>query len=48
MIEVIIAVFIGMWLSGAAYLAYSRLQKEYGELESCAEINGQNKTGEVE
>lgn len=31
MIETLIVVFIGVWLSGAALIAYNRLKKEYKE-----------------
>lgn len=27
--EIAIAVFLGLWLSGASYLAYRRLKREY-------------------
>lgn len=29
--EIVIAVFIGAWLSGAGILAYNRLKKEFKE-----------------
>ena len=31
MMEIVIAVFIGIWLSGAAFIAHKRLLKEYKE-----------------
>lgn len=30
--EIAIAVFLGLWLSGASFLAYRRLKREYKEV----------------
>lgn len=29
MVEIAIATFLGLWLSGASFLAYKRLKREY-------------------
>lgn len=29
MVEIAIAIFLGLWLSGASFLAYKRLKREY-------------------